>query len=78
MMIFSIASFTSLLALGQREELVDLPKDYPLSASEDEVGDNCSTVLKIGIHCTFLERIAVGTFPIYLLNLKFQFIRTSC
>uniref|UniRef100_A0A2K6FDT1 UTP14C small subunit processome component n=1 Tax=Propithecus coquereli TaxID=379532 RepID=A0A2K6FDT1_PROCO len=29
----------SLLALSQQEELVDLPKDYPLSASEDE-GDS--------------------------------------
>ncbi|XP_069319074.1 U3 small nucleolar RNA-associated protein 14 homolog A isoform X2 [Eulemur rufifrons] len=29
----------SLLALSQHEELVDLPKDYPLSASEDE-GDS--------------------------------------
>ncbi|KAM6158541.1 LOW QUALITY PROTEIN: U3 small nucleolar RNA-associated protein 14 homolog A-like [Rhynchocyon petersi] len=33
------ASAKSLLALGKQEELVDLPKDYPLSASEDE-GDS--------------------------------------
>uniref|UniRef100_A0A452QDF2 UTP14A small subunit processome component n=2 Tax=Caniformia TaxID=379584 RepID=A0A452QDF2_URSAM len=31
----------SLLALSQQEELEDLPKDYPLSPSEDEVGDTC-------------------------------------
>lgn len=38
---FFVASFNSLLALSQQEELVDLPKDYLLSGSEDEVGDNC-------------------------------------
>ncbi|XP_042639335.1 U3 small nucleolar RNA-associated protein 14 homolog A [Orycteropus afer afer] len=32
-------SAESLLALSQQEELVDLPKDYPLSASDDE-GDS--------------------------------------
>ncbi|XP_012411935.1 U3 small nucleolar RNA-associated protein 14 homolog A [Trichechus manatus latirostris] len=35
----SATSAESLLALRQQEELVDLPKDYPLSASEDE-GDS--------------------------------------
>ncbi|XP_045151803.1 U3 small nucleolar RNA-associated protein 14 homolog A-like [Echinops telfairi] len=35
----SATSAKSLLALSQQEELVDLPKDYPLSASEDE-GEN--------------------------------------
>ncbi|XP_008570607.1 PREDICTED: U3 small nucleolar RNA-associated protein 14 homolog A isoform X1 [Galeopterus variegatus] len=35
----SLLPLNSLLALSQREELVDLPKNYPLSASEDE-GDS--------------------------------------
>lgn len=29
------------MALSKQEELEDLPNDYPLSTSEDEVGYNC-------------------------------------
>ena len=32
---------SNLLASNQQKELEDLPKDYPLSTSEDEVSDTC-------------------------------------